>query len=559
MLSQLKAQDNAAAQAMVWLISADQAAADWAIRRMRAYRYPGQVDTFHIFHRLSEFGLAYDWLYAHPKFTQEIKAEVRAQVAPLACAGLQASDDHVFHNYIWMSAGGTWLWALATAGEDEQSNRIFTQIHQRFNSGLYPAWRYLDGLPSEPMGYWALYVFTPGLWSVLAAQSAFDTGLVEAIQTEQGNWLNRHFENLVHSTLPDLRYVPWGDLQSGPNGGVTHEMAGVIDAATWALGLPQGAWFSRWLQTKRGLERFHGETAVYYMLYSQHLETKPQRPPLSFLAGNWQSGHFLARSGWEDGATAVSFRCTDHFGDHNHYDQGSFMIYRNGLLAVDPPVYRRIRGPQQQTEHHNTLLLGGQPQRPVRGQWFKTVAEFKRNLRDGRMLETGDILFHRDAGRWAGVAGQFTQAYAPGIIQRCVRQMLFLRPDKVVVVDQLVAPSGMDLPSVEWLLQLPRPPVIDGAMLWVANGKSWLRCQAVWPSRSAPAVAATPVNTHRASFRYQGKDKLTLVHLLEVGDGAQPCAPTRIKAVQSDRAIVATVDGTSFNFAGEPRFELSEK
>jgi len=393
MLDQLKAQQSAAAQAMVWLLTKDAAAADRAVRRMRAYRYPGQVDTFHIFGRLTEFGLAYDWLYDYPGFTRDIKAEVRAGVAPLVAAGLRASDDHVFHNYIWMSAGGVALWALATAGEDTPADQVFDQIRQRFNQRLYPAWRYLDGLPSEPMGYWALYVFTPGVWTLLAAQSATETDLVAEVRTQQGAWLDRHFENLIHSTLPDMRYIPWGDLQSGPNGGVTYEMAGVIDGLSWALRSPHGVQFSRSLAAKRGLQRFYGDSAIFYMLYSRHIETKPAWPPLSFLAGNRQSGHFIARSGWEPGATIVAFRCTDHFGDHHHYDQGSFMIYRNGLLAVDPPVYRTVRGPQQKTEHHNTLLLGGQTQRPARGQWFRSVEEFEKNLQGGRRLETGDILF----------------------------------------------------------------------------------------------------------------------------------------------------------------------
>jgi len=596
MLAQLKAQDHAAAQAMVWLLTAGhqpevgRAAAERAVKRMRAYRYPGNVDTFHIFGRLSEFGLAYDWLYNCPQFTPEIKAEIRRNVAPLAHEGIRVSNDHMFHNYIWMSAGGVALWALATAGEDQPSDAIFEQIRQRFNNGLYPAWRYLDGLPSEPMGYWSLYVFTPGVWTLLAAQSACETDLVAAVRTQRPDqrdqsfasvpvgarypgWLDRHFENLIHSTLPDMRYIPWGDLQGGPNGGVTHEMAGVIDAATWALQSPHGAWFSGWLAGKRGLQRFYGETPIFWMLYTSHLKAQPAGvpgtdrrlvgSPLSFLAGNRQGGHFVARSAWDDDATIVAFRCTDHFGDHHHYDQGSFIIYRHGLLAVDPPVYRTVRGPQQKTEHHNTLLIGGQPQRPVRGQWFTTVEEFQKNLQGGRKLETGDVLFHRDAGTWAAVAGQFAQAYDCQSLRSCVRQLLFIRPDKVVVVDQLSAvpddqpPVGArHLPEVQWLLQLPGPPQVEGGSVLASNGKSWLRCQAVLPAGVTPVVDATPVNTHRLSFRYPGQDKLVLVHLLDVGDGVTAGPPPKTNAVQTARGIEVTVNGQTFVFSAEADFKV---
>jgi len=558
MLDQFKAQNHAAAQAMVWLLTGDPAAADRAVKRMRSYRYPGKVDTFHIFGRLSEFGLAYDWLYDCPQLTKEIKAELRRNVAPLARQGLRAADDHMFHNYIWMSAGGVALWALATAGEDEPSNAIFEQIRRRFNEGLYPAWRYLDGLPSEPMGYWALYVFTPGVWTLLATQSAFETDVLTAVRTEQGRWLDRHFENLIHSTLPDMRYIPWGDLQGGPNGGVTYEMAGVIDGATWALQSPHGAYFSRWLAAKRGLQRFYGATAIYRMLYTPHLKTAPAVPPLSFLAGNRQSGHFIARSAWDDGATVVAFACTDHFGDHHHYDQGSFLIYRNGLLAVDPPVYRTVRGPQQKTEHHNTLLIGGQAQRPVRGQWFKTVEEFQKNLRGGRKLETGDILFHRDAGPWAAVAGQFVQAYDCEAMRSCVRQLLFVRPDKVVVVDQLSAVPGRQLPEVRWLLQLPRAPSVEGQTVLASNGKSWLRCRALSPAGVPSVVDVTPVNTHRVSYAYSGRAALALVHALDVGDGIRAGPAPQVTAAQKSGAIEVTVEGRAFVFSSEPGFEVAE-
>ena len=278
---------------------------------------------------------------------------------------------------------------------------------------------------------------------------------------------------------------------------------------------------------------------------------------MSFLAGGSHSGHFIARSGWDDGATIVTLRSTDHFGDHHHYDQGSVIIYRNGLLAVDPPVYRQIRGPQQKTEVHNTLLLGGQPQRPVRGQWFKTVEDFQANLEGGRQLETGDILFSQEAGAWAAVAGQFAQAYSPQMIRSCVRQMLYIRPSKIVIVDQLVPPPGGTLPEVQWLLQAPQPPQVEDAGLWTTNGKSWLRCRALSAGAAMQAVEATAVNTYRASFRYKGDRRLNMVHVIEVGDGPTPGTAARAAIRTGDKAIAVTVDGETFLFATDSPYAVT--
>lgn len=558
LLKQLQTEKAASAQAMVWLLTGESAAADRALETLRAYRYPGEVDTFHVYFTLTQLALAYDWLYDYPAFTSEIKAEVRSHVMPLAERGLKYADDHMFHNYIWMSAGGVALWALATAGDDAGSDRVFERIRQRFNTGLFPAWKYLDGLPSEPMGYWSLYVFSPGMLTILASQSAFETNLVRAIGKSEGNWLNRNFENVVHSTLPDMRYIPWGDLQSGPNGGVTFDMAGIVDALTWATQSPQGAWFSQWLANKRGLRRFRGDTGMFYFLYTRHLKVSPAAPDLSFLAGNKQSAHFIARSGWDDGATIVTLRASDHFGDHHHYDQGSFIISRNALLAVDPPVYKKVRGPQQPTEVHNTLLFGSQGQRPARGQWFKTVEDFQKNLLAGRQLETGDMLFYKENGTWAGAACQFAQAYAPEQVQSCVRQLLFIRPGKVVIVDQLAAPANRSLPEVQWLLQMPKSPITDDSSFWTSNGKSWLRCRPLSPGKARRTVEATDVNTFRASLRYEGNASMRLVHLLEIGDGAEPPQPISANITEKENGLEVTVDTDKYLFSTKAPFGISK-
>lgn len=564
MLAQLRKQRSAEVQAMVWLLTGETAAADSAIARMRRYEVPERYNTFHIHSRMTEFGLAYDWLYNYEGFTDQIKAELREKIKSVAWRGLHNTNDHIFHNYVWMSGGGAMIWALAIAGEDDESSVLFDQLRSRFNDGLFPAWRYLDGLPSEPLGYWTYYVFNPGVLILLGAQSAFETDILGLIEKEQGDWLRRHYENMIHSVLPDMRFIPWGDLQSGSNGGVTIEFAGIADALAWALKSPRGVHFSRWLAQKRGLERFYRETPVFYMIYTRNLETEPAEPPLSFLAGGEQSGHFIARSRWDDGATVVSFGCKDHFGDHHHYDQGGFMIFRNGLLAVDPPVYRKVAGPQQPTAVHNTLLIDGQNQRRCRGQWFKTLEEFEENRVGGNKLETGDILFYKEGGAWAAVAGQFAQAYPEGLVQSCVRQFLFVRPDKVIVVDHLIAPQGKTLPEVQWLLQLPVEPEVDGLLPTASNGESWLRCKNIPAEKGGtsgelkPDITATDVNTYRLSYSYDcGKQALTLIHLIELGDGTVSPGVPEVAVSMAQDALQLSLGDLRFRFQLEASYGVS--
>ena len=41
------------------------------------------------------------------------------------------------------------------------------------------------------------------------------------------------------------------------------------------------------------------------------------------------------RSGWDEDATMLTFRCGRHGGWHNHLDHGSFTLFRGGPLAID--------------------------------------------------------------------------------------------------------------------------------------------------------------------------------------------------------------------------------
>ena len=565
---------KAAALALVYHLTGRAEAAQRALEIFRSWRMPDDPkavnDPFFVYDALSDMALAYDWLHAYPGFDAQAKAALRQKLQPLAENAFKVGNDHVFHNYTWMFNSGAMLWALATVGDDPAADRLFAGLRQRFNGQLFRAMQYLEGSNGDAAGYWWRYCQHYSLLVLLATQSAFETDVVGTIRREQGDWLGRQLDYLVLSVLPDMRFIPWGDIVAGANGGVTHEMAGRIDALTWALQSPRGAYLSRWLAEKRGLSRFHGETAIYYFLYTRNLAVKPAAPPLALLAGGAQGGHALMRSDWSDGASVVGFRCTDYFGQHLHLDQGSFVIFRNGLLALDAGTYQHVGGEQARIDAHNTLLLGGEGQRRETYQSARTLEAFTERL--GKGLETGDIVFYRDAGPWTAVAGRFAQAYSPTVIQSCVRQLLFVRPGTVVVVDHLAAPEGKSLPEVSWLLQVPGKPAVGGSAVTALNGKSYLRCHPLLPGDCRPQVeksyrtpaganssSGTPaiIDASRVVYAYEGKPHLTLVHLLEVGDGKPAEAVPNVKLEADAKVVRLLLEGKTFRFSGGPSFEVS--
>ena len=196
------------------------------------------------------------------------------------------------------------------------------------------------------------------------------------------------------------------------------------------------------------------------------------------------------------------------------------------------------------------------PQLATRQRWFVTVEDFRKNLDGGRKLETGDMLFSRDAGPWAAASGQFAQAYDCAELRSCVRQLLFVRPSTVVVADRLRAAPGARLPTVEWLLQVPAAPASDGAALVVADGKHWLRCRPVLPGATA-AVSKTPVNTHRITYGYSESPQVDLVHVIEVGDGAAAGVAGSVVARRSGGELEVDVGGSVFRFGAEPDWAVT--
>ena len=574
MLEQIEnlAPPRAAALALAYRLAGRTATADRAAALLAAWRPPEKAgdDPFTVYSTLFDMALAYDWLHGYAGFDGRARADLRRRLQPLAERAFKLGNDHVFHNYTWMYNGGAMLWALAAAGEDRAADELLEGLRARFNGHLFRAMEHLEGSNGDSAGYWWLYCQPIATLVVAAAQSAFETDVVGAIRRAHGDWLGRQLEYLALTVLPDLRFAPWGDIVAGPNGGATHEMADKIDMLAWALRSPTGAFLSRRIAEKRGLARFHGETGIFYFLYTRHLAVEPAPPPLAVLAGGKGGGHVLMRSDWSDGATVVGFRCTDYFGQHNHLDQGSFFVYRNGWLALDAGTYQRVGGSQAGTDAHSTLLFGGEGQRRQGYQSAATLEEFTQRLPSG--LETGDLPFYRHAGAWTAAAGDFARAYSPEVVRSCVRQILFARPGTIVIIDRLAAPEGKSLPEVRWLLQTPAAPRIEGGTVIALNAAGYLRCRSLAPDGPAPAVEdsyRTPagptspggnptfIDASRVVFSYPGKPSLTLAHVLEVGDGT-PAPPARDVAVRIDPlGTKVSIGGRTFAFSAAPPYEIS--
>ena len=72
-----------------------------------------------------------------------------------------------------------------------------------------------------------------------------------------------------------------------------------------------------------------------------------------------------------------------------------------------------------------------------------------------------------------------------------------------------------------------------------------------------PAVEATPVKTQSALFAYPGGAEVVLVHVLEVGDGADPKPPAAVKAVRGPRGVEVSVGGETYSFETDAPYRVT--
>lgn len=168
------------------------------------------------------------------------------------------------------------------------------------------------------------------------------------------------------------------------------------------------------------------------------------------------SGFVIMRSGWGDDASVIGFRCgpapghrnqedprrvsRKGFGPgHQHPDINSFSLYSHGRwLAIDPGyVHLKTTG------EHNTVLVNGQGQAGAGKEWLDYMAFESRE-------PVPAVLRYESTPDYDYVIGDAGNVYVDEAhLSSFRRHLLFLKPDILVVADDLVAKEAS---RFDWLL-----------------------------------------------------------------------------------------------------------
>lgn len=175
---------------------------------------------------------------------------------------------------------------------------------------------------------------------------------------------------------------------------------------------------------------------------------------------------------------------------------------------------------------------------------------------------------HVEAGAWAYTLGDAVEAY-DGRLTRALRHILFLRPNIIVVVDDLAAPEDA---TYQWLLHAHQQMELDedNLALTVSRNEARMRVQFLTPdtlafsqrsgwapplTRSAPDqfhfTASTPAPSGTMRFitvlmpyRKGEADTLPIVRLMDAEGGAALAVGERLVLIKDPDAEAVHAAGT---------------
>ncbi|QMU27384.1 heparinase II/III domain-containing protein [Adhaeribacter radiodurans] len=439
--------------------------------------------------------IAFDW----------VRMALPKEMASKICARLVEGAEHlkggvvtpsINHNYTFVSMYGVAMAAMAIHGEsdayDQKAAEYLSLLNQLLldDHMLFATLKAKQGTWGEGNHYTPFVVFYPMLMTLNGLSTATSRDYFSIIRENYDDFLVPMSKFIIANFRPDFTMERIGDVTTRV---VPHKsfLRPFIDLM--ALKIND--------QTLQGqIHSFSKQLSVYYgadlvsdpyhwMMLVNYNAKIPDKPayttlPTAMRLGENSYEHIMFRSDWSENGTLITYLSGDHYTDHQHFDKGHFLIYKNGALVVDGGGYSKMYSDSWsnysiRTLAHNNVLVydpkefpgkevnkteihldGGQ--RIIRGaQALTSWKEF--NEKAGALgLHTASVLaFDADKGlnRYNYVKSNLTNAYGEKVTWMD-RQLFYLpQADFLVVKDRVITPRPLDN---YWLLHFEERPTIDG-------------------------------------------------------------------------------------------------
>jgi len=387
-------------------------------------------------HQLFGLALVYDWLYHD--LEGETRATIRRTLAERGAAMARAATTQYWRNsflqnHLWVNATGLAAVAFAIFDEPEFEEQALKWValvlekYRRTEAALGS-----DGASHEGVGYWSYGVeYMLKFWQL---------GLDFLKENLSSEWWAKTASYRLYLGLPQRSW--------------TRQNA-IVDLAD----CPRGDWYGPDYLLRR-LARINQDG------HAQWLAEELARANVTNAAAGWLNlvwhdpdivalppsdlptlRHFpdldlvSARSDWSGAESLLVFKCGPALGHeatmkfdydpgsgHVHPDTNHFVLFGNGEWLIRDDGYR-----WKVTDQHNTLLVDGKGQLGEGAMWFRGSAPLAVKARPR-------ILMASSTPELDHLAGDATEAYPRDSgLRRFVRHLLFLKPDVLIVADEIEA------------------------------------------------------------------------------------------------------------------------
>ncbi|MCX6636581.1 MAG: heparinase II/III family protein [Acidobacteria bacterium] len=522
-------------QALVWLVAGEPAFRDGAKRWMlRICEYPRWENNDSLAAGECLFGVAigYDWL--HDQMDQGERRLVRDKLVLQAEAMLNAPPVHhdrwlANHNHVehlGLAAAG-----FALRGEAPRAEAWIRQAHAVFRKAL--EFSGPDGGSTEGHQYWAYSTESILRYAELARDL-----LKEDLYGSQ--WLKSVPDFIIHSTLPDFTadncVMSYGDSHRSYD---SHGPAHILYRTAAEYRNSQAQWLAQEM-VRRGAGRkaYCGWASLLW--YDETLEPVPlSRQPV--FSHSEDVGWVTGRGAWEPGAVMTGFRCgpmhghkaqkyyqgqaagaREIGGGHGHPDVNSFQVYAYGKwLAIDPGYER-----PKWTRNHNTILVNGKGQLGEGQTWFDRKAVLGARA-------TSAILKAEHRAGYDYTVGDAMNMYPPAAgLTRFRRHFIFVRPDFIVIVDELAAQG----PSrFEWRMHAEQSlEQRGGAKFVVRNGETAMDVEFLLPEELGAKASGSLLTATVGPVA-----NCLIVAVLHPRKADTPTAVAKLESIQQGRLGIA--------------------
>lgn len=436
---------------------------------------------------LVQRALAFDW--AHGAFSAAEKVEFACSLTASSAALLRRYPmDCVYHNFTRGQHMGRGLAMLAAWDDDPEIRKLYPEIERQLGELLEIL---ADGARLDDMdgragfgGGWPEgydYDRHGGLYALKFLLGWRSAGLGDHFSGSR-YWRDKT-DWLLHGTSPDGSIIHGYEDNDFPFP-MRHDRE-MLTVLAREYGDGRAVWwidsFADTLEPRPFLEFIFTDRSVK--------PSPPEALPTGYLVPGL--GLALMRSSWERDASYVAFHCGPWYTYHQHAAQGSFTAWRGRPLVIEPGVYDgevnklyvnwRIR-----SISHNCLLVFDPEERfhgpeavpnPANdgGQMIQNWTLKPGNMTQWReqkkLRSSGEVTLFLNDSSHDLAAGEAANAYAPGKVHRWNRQLLFLKPDWVVVCDLASARAELPKTMVFHSLQQLEPrgdgaSAADGFRAW---------------------------------------------------------------------------------------------